>query len=150
MSEKSKEIAARRAALGLKVISNEPSAAPADSSRTTQASTVQAVASNEVQRRAPGAGKIVVAAVDGDSQALEVKAATFAAWLEEQYHGNIAPFHFLSDIALNVDDFPEEAVVNRAVAMMQARGWSVSVHYYNSAGCRAGSVTMMHPNSVGF
>lgn len=145
MSEKSKEIAARRAALGLKVISNEPAAAPADPSRTVKAGTC-----GEVPQRAAGAAKIMVAAVDGDSQGLEVKAAAFAAWLEEQYHGNIAPFHFLSDIALNVDDFPEDAVVNRAVAMMQARGWSISVHYYNSAGCRAGSVTMMHPSTVGF
>jgi|GEM_PF-4091476 len=45
---------------------------------------------------------------------------------------------------------PEDAVVEKATAILRARGWQIQVHYFNSAGCRAGSVTMMPPDSVGF
>ena len=173
MSKKSDEIAARRAALGLKVITNEalPQANTAPSSRPHSAQ--DDMVGTGFERRRPASGEITaragvpgpsdyprttgdkpstlkVAAVNGNSDDIEVKASTFAQWLEEQYHANIAPFAFLADVALNVNDLPEDAVVEKASAMLRARGWQIDVHYFNSAGCRAGSVTLMHPHSVGF
>lgn len=172
MSRKSDEIAARRVALGLRVISNETHNNTVI--RQLRARSAQDnMAGTGFERRRPTGSEIIarpgvpeatenrpayagqptkltVAAVDGDSASVEVRASTLAKWLEEQYHANLAPFHFLSDLALNVDDLPEAAVVELATAMLQAQGWQVHVHYFNSAGCRAGSVTMMPPNSVGF
>lgn len=179
MSKKSEEIAARRAALGLKVISNETgtTSSSASTTSTTTAPRLPSAQNNMVgsgfERRRPASNEIAVhsgvptargfpreignkpspikvATVSGNSEDIEVKASTFAQWLEEQYHGNIAPFAFLSDVALNVDDLPADAVVEKACYMLRSKGWQVAVHYFNSAGCRAGSVTMMHPESVGF
>jgi hypothetical protein len=177
MSKKSDEIAARRAALGLKVISNESlsptTAANVASPERSPSNSVQdhLVGTGFERRRPPGTeitarsgvpsggyyratfdkpSPITVAAVNGNSDDIEVKASTYAQWLEEQYHANITPFAFLSDVALNVDNLPDDMVVEKACEMMRAKGWHIDVHYFNSAGCRAGSVTMMHPHSVGF
>ncbi|MFA7339570.1 MAG: hypothetical protein WC028_22505 [Candidatus Obscuribacterales bacterium] len=132
MSRKSDEIAARCAALGLKVIKNELPDSPLVA----------------LPSRPPS--KLTVASVDGDSDGIEIRATTLAQWLEEQYHANVVPFHFLGDVPINVEDLPEEAVVDMAMALLRASGWQIQVQYFNSAGCRAGSVTMMHPDSVGF
>lgn len=173
MSKKSDEIAARRAALGLKVISNEALAAASTPISSRNHSAQDNMVGNGFERRRPASTEITarsgvpsssdyprgnfdkpsaikVAAVNGNTEDIEVKAATFAQWLEEQYHANIAPFAFLSDVALNVNDLPDESVVEQACQMLRGKGWQIDVHYFNSAGCRAGSVTMMHPDSVGF
>jgi len=173
MSKKSDEIAARRAALGLKVITNEALPQTGTDTPSRPRSAQDGMVGTGFERRRPAGGEITaragvpgpsdyprsagdkpspltVAAVNGNSDDIEVKASTFAQWLEEQYHGNIAPFAFLADVAVNVDDLPEDAVVEKACAMMRARGWQIDVHYFNSAGCKAGSVTLMHPHSVGF
>lgn len=173
MSKKSDEIAARRAALGLKVITNEALPQTGTDTPSRPRSAQDGMVGTGFERRRPAGGEITaragvpgpsdyprpagdkpstlkVAAVNGSSDDVEVKASTFAQWLEEQYHANIAPFAFLADVALNVNDLPEDAVVEKASAMLRARGWQIDVHYFNSAGCRAGSVSLMHPHSVGF
>lgn len=173
MSKKSDEIAARRAALGLKLITNEGPAQTGGAATSRPRSAQDDMVGTGFERRRPAGGEITaragvpgpgdyhrtasakpstltVAAVNGDSDDLEVKASNFAQWLEEQYHANIAPFAFLADVAVNVDNLPEDAVVEKACATMRTRGWQIDVHYFNSAGCKAGSVTLMHPHSVGF
>ncbi len=173
MSKKSVEIAARRAALGLKVISNERGTTASATTAPRLPSAQNNMIGSGFERRRPASSEIAVhsgaptardfprescnkpsaikvASVNGNSEDIEVKASTFAQWLEEQYHGNIAPFAYLSDVALNVNDLPDDAVVEKACHMLRSKGWQIDVHYFNSAGCRAGSVTMMHPDSVGF
>ncbi len=85
-----------------------------------------------------------------DGETFELRATALAKWFERQYHANVVPFHFLGDVPFNVEDLPEAAVVERALVLLRASGWQIQVQYFNSAGCRAGSVTMMHPDSVGF
>ena len=140
MSRKSDEIAARRAALGLKVISNVPDSPPVALSSRPHSAQNSMVGTGFDRRRPAGS----------DSDSIEVRATTLAKWLEEQYHANVVPFHFLGDVPINVEDLPEEVVVDMAMALLRASGWQIEVQYFNSAGCRAGSVTMMHPDSVGF
>ena len=173
MSKKSDEIAARRAALGLKVISNETGTTSSSASTTSipsipstpavpqLPSAQNSMVGSGFERRRPASSEIAVhsgvpttkdfprescnkpspikvASVNGNSEDIEVKASTFAQWLEEQYHGNIAPFAFVSDVALNVDDLPDDAVVEKACHMLRSKGWQIAVHYFDSAGCRAG------------
>lgn len=121
MSDK-ESIAARRKALGLSVISGDrdkPSVPtkPAD---------------------------ITVASVDGDTEALDVKASTFVLWLQEQYHEQ-RRFRPMAEVSVLVTDLPEPDVVERTEAMMKAQGWYISVVEHNSAGCRAGSVDLVPP-----
>lgn len=115
--------AARRQALGLSVVPGGRDA-PAE--------------------KAAAPAKVTVAAVDGDTEALDVKASTFVQWLEEQYHQE-RKYRPLADVSVMVTDLPEPAVVERAEAMMKARGWYISVIEHNSAGCRAGSVDLVPP-----
>lgn len=115
--------AARRQALGLSVVSGGRDA-PAE--------------------KAAAPAKVTVAAVDGDTEALDVKASTFVKWLEEQYHQE-RKYRPLADVSVMVTDLPEPEVVERAEAMMKARGWYISVIEHKSAGCRAGSVDLVPP-----
>jgi hypothetical protein len=173
MSKKSDEIAARRAALGLEVISNDARSADSTPIPSRPRSAQDNMVGNGFERRRPARSEIAVhsglptakdfpresfakpspikvAAVNGSSEDIEVRASSFAQWLEEQYHGNLAPFAFLSDVVLNINDLPDDVVVEKACFMLRSKGWQIDVHYFNSAGCRAGSVNMMHPDSVGF
>ncbi len=97
------------------------------------------------------ATKLNVVSADGKTGASSDSAVTYAKWLEDQYHANVAPFSFLGEVPLQLIDMPEQAVVDLAIKMLKARGWQVSdLVEFKASGTRAGSITLMHPHSTGF
>jgi hypothetical protein len=74
--------------------------------------------------------------------ALDGVAQTFIDWLEVQYPLNK---RFDDTATVQVIDLPEDHVLDRAVSMMEGKGWSIDVAHHKSAGCNAGAVTLCPP-----
>jgi len=170
MSKKSDEIAARRAALGLTVVTN--SNYPGDITRPPSMQDQMTGSGFSRRRRisepGPAMAKSGVPSENdyyvpreevpaaptivppNDVEPLPTRVATFVTWLEEQYHANLAPFAFLSENAINVDELPEDLVVQEACRILRNRGWQISIRHGSGAGCRTASIAMMAPENCGF
>jgi hypothetical protein len=92
-------------------------------------------------------GRLTVVSLDGQSQSPSYAAAAFANWLEKRYDATVEPFAFMAEIAICEADRPTKQVADLAFAMLDARGWAVSS---NGEAETLSSVTLMHPDSVGF
>ena len=92
-------------------------------------------------------GRLTVVSLDGQSQNPAYAAATFANWLEKQFDATVEPFGFMAEIAIGEADRPAKEVADLAFAMLRARGWAVSC---DDEAEPLSSVTLMHPDSVGF
>lgn len=96
------------------------------------------------------AGSFVPHAADtsaGDA-ALNRDVLTFAGYLESQYHANKTATQFDDTVVVQVVNYPSDLVIERTVSHMSSKGWSVDVAHHNSAGCRAGAVTLLPPRSA--
>jgi hypothetical protein len=92
-------------------------------------------------------GRLTVVSRDGQSLNPAYAAAIFANWLEKQFDATVEPFGFMAEIAICEADRPTTEVADLAFAMLGARGWAVSP---NGEAEPLSSVTLMHPDSVGF
>lgn len=105
---------------------------------------------NDFESRPTTAGAFVphVADTSAGDAALKADVLTFVAYLQSQYHENKTPTQFDDTVVVQVLNYPSDLVIERTVCHMQSKGWSVGVVHHNSAGCRAGAVTLLPPRSA--
>ena len=83
-----------------------------------------------------------------DDSVSDDAARSFVTWLECEYHRNKMPFQFDDTVAVQCVEFPDDGIVDRTVAMMLAKGWSISVQQHECAGGRAATITLCPPRSA--